>query len=72
VTCSRSRASGKWRRAGAAFDAGRVHKRYLALVRGWPPAEGEIDYALGARSRTAFGRPAAVGGGRALPAARLL
>jgi 23S rRNA-/tRNA-specific pseudouridylate synthase len=49
-----------------------VHKRYLALVRGWPPAEGEIDYALGARSRTAFGRPAAVGGGRALPAARLL
>jgi len=31
---------------GAAFASGRVHKRYLALVRGWPPAEGEIDYAL--------------------------
>jgi tRNA pseudouridine65 synthase len=31
---------------GAAFESGRVHKRYLALVRGWPPAEGEIDYAL--------------------------
>jgi len=57
---------------GQAFESGRVRKRYLALVRGWPPAEGEIDYALGARSRTAFGRPAAVGGGRALPAARLL
>ena len=31
---------------GEAFEAGRVHKRYLALVRGWPPAEGEIDYPL--------------------------
>ena len=31
---------------GEAFTAGRVRKRYLALVRGWPPAEGEIDYAL--------------------------
>ena len=31
---------------GEAFESGRVHKRYLALVRGWPPAEGEIDYAL--------------------------
>ena len=31
---------------GEAFESGRVRKRYLALVRGWPPAEGEIDYAL--------------------------
>ena len=31
---------------GEAFEAGRVRKRYLALVRGWPPAEGEIDHAL--------------------------
>jgi tRNA pseudouridine65 synthase len=31
---------------GEAFEAGRVRKRYLALVRGWPDAEGEVDYAL--------------------------
>ena len=31
---------------GAAFESGRARKRYLALVRGWPPAEGEIDYPL--------------------------
>ena len=31
---------------GEAFESGRVRKRYLALVRGWPPAEGEIDYPL--------------------------
>ena len=31
---------------GKAFEAGAVRKRYLALVRGWPPAEGEIDYPL--------------------------
>jgi tRNA pseudouridine65 synthase len=31
---------------GKAFEAGQVRKRYLALVRGWPPAEGEVDYAL--------------------------
>ncbi len=31
---------------GEAFETGRVRKRYLALVRGWPAAEGEIDYAL--------------------------
>ena len=29
-----------------AFEQGRVEKRYLALVRGEPPAEGTIDYAL--------------------------
>lgn len=34
-------------RAGrAAFDARLVRKRYLALVRGWPPAHGEIDHPL--------------------------
>jgi len=32
-----------WR---AAFEDGRVHKRYLALVRGWPPDAGEIDRPL--------------------------
>ena len=31
---------------GEEFTSGRVRKRYLALVRGWPPAEGEIDYPL--------------------------
>ena len=31
---------------GQAFEGGRVHKRYLALVRGWPSAQGEIDYPL--------------------------
>jgi len=31
---------------GKAFESGSVRKRYLALVRGWPPAEGEIDYPL--------------------------
>lgn len=34
------------RAVGAAFDAGLVHKRYLALVRGWPPEAGEIDQPL--------------------------
>ena len=29
-----------------AFEAGRVRKRYLALVRGWPEPEGEIDAPL--------------------------
>jgi tRNA pseudouridine65 synthase len=32
-----------WR---AAFDSGAVRKRYLALVRGWPPPAGEIDHPL--------------------------
>jgi len=31
---------------GMAFEAGEVRKRYLALVRGWPAARGEIDYPL--------------------------
>jgi tRNA pseudouridine65 synthase len=31
---------------GQAFEAGTVAKRYRALVRGWPPASGEIDQSL--------------------------
>jgi tRNA pseudouridine65 synthase len=31
---------------GLAFEQGRVRKRYLALVRGWPEAAGEIAQAL--------------------------
>jgi tRNA pseudouridine65 synthase len=31
---------------GLAFEQGRVHKRYLALVRGWPDEAGEIDQPL--------------------------
>jgi tRNA pseudouridine65 synthase len=31
---------------GAAFEGGRVGKRYLALVRGWPPPQGAIDQPL--------------------------
>ena len=31
---------------GQAFEAGAIGKRYVALVRGWPQEEGEIDYAL--------------------------
>jgi tRNA pseudouridine65 synthase len=31
---------------GLAFEQGRVAKRYLALVRGWPEEAGEIDHPL--------------------------
>ncbi|MED5620186.1 pseudouridine synthase [Ideonella sp. BN130291] len=34
------------RQWGQAFESGAVRKRYLALVRGWPPAAGEIDHPL--------------------------
>lgn len=34
------------RALGAAFEGGQVHKRYLALVRGWPAEAGEIDQPL--------------------------
>ncbi len=34
------------RRWGPAFEAGQVAKRYLALVRGWPPEQGEIAHPL--------------------------
>ncbi len=30
----------------ASFAAGEVEKRYLAVVRGWPPEEGAIDHPL--------------------------
>lgn len=29
-----------------AFEAGTIHKRYVALVRGWPPEHGRIDHPL--------------------------
>ena len=31
---------------GLAFEQGRIGKRYLALVRGWPDAAGEVDQPL--------------------------
>lgn len=34
------------RMLGAAFEAGEVRKHYIALVRGWPPAQGTIDHPL--------------------------
>jgi tRNA pseudouridine65 synthase len=34
-------------RVGALFEGREVAKRYLAVVRGWPAAAGEIDYPLG-------------------------
>ncbi len=50
----------------SAWAEGRVEKRYVAVVRGWVEAEGEIDYALPpdedkprAPSRTSFRRLAA-------------
>jgi tRNA pseudouridine65 synthase len=36
---------------GQAFMAREVHKTYLAVCRGWPAAEGEIDYPLAAGPR---------------------
>ena len=36
-------AASRW---GKVFESGAVAKQYLALVRGWPPESGEIDYAL--------------------------
>ena len=33
-------------RLAAAFEAGRVEKRYVAIVRGWPPARLTIDHPL--------------------------
>jgi len=34
------------RALGAAFERGAIAKRYLALVRGWPPAAGEVAHPL--------------------------
>ena len=50
---------------GTQFERAEVEKRYLAVVRGWPPASGTIDHAL-TRIRDAY---APVQGSiRALPA----
>lgn len=38
--------AGAAREWGLAFEQGRVDKRYLALVRGWPPEHGEITQPL--------------------------
>ncbi len=40
-------------RLGRQFEAGTVDKRYLAIVRGHPPASGSIDHAL-SRQRDAY------------------
>jgi tRNA pseudouridine65 synthase len=34
------------RQWGRAFEQGEVRKRYIALVRGWPPEAGQIDHPL--------------------------
>jgi tRNA pseudouridine65 synthase len=40
---------------GSAFEAGGIDKRYVALVRGWPPVEGRVDHALSRRCDDAEG-----------------
>ena len=37
------------RQVGLQFDRNEVHKRYLAVVRGWPPESGVIDHPLSRR-----------------------
>jgi len=39
-------AAGAARALGEAFEAGRVRKRYLALVRGIPPPDGVVDHPI--------------------------
>ena len=34
------------REVGGQFQRDEIHKRYLAIVRGWPPEAGVIDHAL--------------------------
>lgn len=34
------------RQLGTLFERGQVQRRYLAVVRGWPPAQGRIDHPL--------------------------
>ena len=52
------------RDAGVAADLGRqlmartVHKHYLAVVRGWPAEQGEIDYPLSGASLRGEAKPA--------------
>jgi tRNA pseudouridine65 synthase len=41
-----ARSSQAARHWGTAFEQGLVRKRYLALVRGWPAAQGVIDHPL--------------------------
>lgn len=45
-------------RLAAAFEAGAIEKRYLAIVRGWPPSELVIDHALSRLDEDAPGREA--------------
>lgn len=41
-----ARSAAAARELADAFEQGAIDKRYLALVRGWPPAEGLIDHPL--------------------------
>ena len=43
------------RQVGLQFERSEVHKRYLAVVRGWPPDAGVIDHPLSRRFDT-YGR----------------
>jgi tRNA pseudouridine65 synthase len=45
---------------GASIETGGIEKRYLALVRGTPPAEGVIDYAIPKGEEKGAARVAAV------------
>ncbi len=52
------------RQVGTSFSEQQIYKRYMAVVRGWPDDEGEIDYALtdgpdfGSQVDDAVARPA--------------
>lgn len=41
-----ARSAAAARQLGAAFESGAIGKRYIALVRGWPPEHGDIDQPL--------------------------
>jgi tRNA pseudouridine65 synthase len=41
--------AGSAREVGGQFQRDQVNKRYLAIVRGWPPETGMIDHALSRR-----------------------
>jgi len=43
------------RAVGGQFERNEIHKRYLAVVRGWPPEAGVIDHPL-SRQFDAYGR----------------
>lgn len=53
---------------GRQFESGAVEKDYLAVVRGWPPAEGRIDHPL-SRQFDDYGRTLTDAQTPALPAA---